>query len=181
LLRPIAAASLDGGFANPAVALVVISEACVVAVSLLAERHPDNLGGYRQRLALAGFVTLLSAGALLIAWGLAGLALPAMSFGPSSDAVAATLSSPWLWVAALVFGVLFRAPLTYMSFQITRLIGADGYMLSMVALPLTTLLVEFLAGEAALLPAPSLDPVTLGFSAIIVAGGAWIVLVRVRR
>lgn len=67
-----------------------------------------------------------------------------------------------------------------MSFQITRLIGADGYMLSMVALPLTTLSIEALAGWSEMLPMPSLDPVTLGYSSLIVAGGTWIILVRVR-
>jgi len=124
---------------------------------------------------------VLSAAGLLIVWSLIGFAFPGAPLGPNASDVLATLASPWLWVAALTFGVVFRAPLTYMSFQITRLIGADGYMLSMVALPLTTLLVELVAGETGLLPAPSLAPVHLAYSAIIVAGGAWIVLTRYRR
>lgn len=172
---------LDGGWSSPAVPLLLVSETCVVLSSLLAERHPDNLGDRRQRLALTGFVTVLSAGGLLAVWSGLGLALPEASLGPSAADVAATVASPWLWAAALVFGAVFRAPLTYVAFQITRLLGADGYMLSMTALPLTTLAAEVAAGLAGLLPPPSLDPVDLGFSAVILAGGAWIVLARYRR
>lgn len=175
------ATELDGGWSSPAIKFLLVSETAVVISSLLTEIHPDNLGDRRQRLALTGFVTVLSAGGLLIFWSLAGLAFPETPLGPNASDAFATLASPWLWIAALVFGVVFRAPLTYMSFQITRLIGADGYMLSMVALPLTTLLVEIAAGWAQLVPPPSLDPVTLAYSAVIVAGGAWIILVRFRR
>ncbi|MBM3547769.1 MAG: hypothetical protein FJX54_12520 [Alphaproteobacteria bacterium] len=175
------AGELDGGWSSPAIKFLLVSETAVVVSSVLTEIHPDNLGDRRQRLALTGFVTLLSASGLLILWSLVGLAFPDAALGPNASDALKTLASPWLWVAALVFGVAFRAPLTYLSFQITRLIGADGYMLSMVALPLTTLLAEIVAGETGLLPAPSLDPVHLAYSAIIVAGGAWIVLTRYRR
>ena len=174
------AAELEGGWSSPAIKFLLVSETAVVVSSLLTETHPDNLGDRRQRLALTGFVTVLSASGLLLVWSVIGLAFPEAPLGPNASDAFATLASPWLWVAALVFGVLFRAPLTYMSFQITRLIGADGYMLSMVALPLTTLAIEALAGWSEMLPMPSLDPVTLGYSALIVAGGAWIILVRVR-
>jgi drug/metabolite transporter (DMT)-like permease len=175
------ASRLDGGFASPAIPLLLVSETCVVLASLLAERHPDNLGDRRQRLALAGFVTMLSAGGLLTLWGLLGFAFPEAALGPSSADVAATLLSPWLWAMALLLGALFRAPLTYMSFQITRMLGADGYMLTMAALPLATLVTEFLVSLTGLVPSPSHDPLDLGYSALIIFGGAWIILVRFRR
>ncbi|MBM3549429.1 MAG: hypothetical protein FJX54_21025 [Alphaproteobacteria bacterium] len=172
---------LDGGFSNPAIPLIVASETCVVLASLLAERHPDNLGTYRQRLALTGFVTLLSAGTLLILWSLVALALPEMRFGPSSAAVASTLSSPWLWLAALVLGGLLRAPLTYMAFHFTRLFGADGYMLVSIALPVTTLIAEVLMSLTGLVPPPSRDPLDLACAALIVLGGGWVIVKRIRR
>jgi len=175
------AGELDGGWSSPAIKFLLVSETAVVVSSILSERHPDNLGDRRQRLALTGFVTLLAASGLLVVWSLIGLVVPDLALGPSAADAAATLSSPLLWATAVVFGVVFRAPLTYMSFQIMRLIGADGYMLSMAALPVTTLLIELAAGETGMLPPPSLDPVTLGYSAVIVAGGAWIILVRFRR
>jgi hypothetical protein len=152
-----------------------------VVSSVLSETHPDNLGDRRQRLALTGFVTLFSALGLLVVWGLLCLALPDLAIGPSAADAIATLSSPLLWATALVFGIVFRGPLTYMAFRIMGLIGADGYLLSMAALPLTTLLVEIVAGRLGLLPPPSLDPVTLGYSAVILSGSAWIILVRIRR
>jgi len=172
------AGRLDGGWSSPAIRFLVVSEIGFVLASLLAEIHPDNLGDRRQRLALTGFVTLLSAMGLLLVWSVFGLVVPEAPVGPDASNAIATLASPWLWGAALAFGIVFRAPLTYLSFLITRLIGADGFMLSMVALPLTTLVVEVIAGSAGLLPPPSLDPADLGFSAIVVAGGGWIVLVR---
>ncbi len=175
------AGELDGGWSSPALKFLLVSETAVVLSSILSERHPDNLGDRRQRLALTGFVTLFSASGLLIAWSVLGRVVPEVTIGPSAADVLATLSSPVLWGCALVFGVLFRAPLTYMAFQMMRLVGADGYMLSMAALPITTLLFEIVAGEAGMLPPPKLDPVTLGYSAVILTGGAWIILVRVRR
>jgi drug/metabolite transporter (DMT)-like permease len=172
---------LEGGFASPAVPLILISESCVVLATLLAERHPDNLGDHRQRLALTGFVTLLAAGGLMIVWGLIGPALPGVSFGPSSADVATTLASPWLWMLALALGGALRAPLAYLSFYVTRLLGAEGYMLAGVALPLTTLIAELLFSLTGLVPQPSLDPLGLAWSALIVAGGAWVILKRFRR
>jgi drug/metabolite transporter (DMT)-like permease len=175
------ASRLDGGFASPAIPLLLVSETFVVFASLLAERHPDNLGDRRQRLALAGFVTMLSAGGLLTLWGLVGLAFPGAEIGPSSADVVASLTSPWLWLMALMLGAIFRAPLTYMSFQITRMLGADGYMLTMAALPLATLIVEFLFSLTGLVPAPSHAPLDLAYSALIVVGTAWIIVLRFRR
>jgi drug/metabolite transporter (DMT)-like permease len=172
---------LEGGLANPAVPLIIASETCVVLASLLAERHPDNLGTTRQRLALTGFVTLLSSGTLLILWSLAAVALPAMRFGPSATAVFATLASPWLWLAALVLGGLLRAPLTYMAFYFTRLLGADGYMLVSIALPVTTLIAEIALSLTGLVPAPSRDPLDLACGALIILGGTWVIVKRIRR
>jgi drug/metabolite transporter (DMT)-like permease len=175
------AGRLDGGWSSPAIKFLIVSETAVVLYSLLTEIHPDNLGDRRQRLALTGFVTMLSATGLLAVWGVIGLAFPGARLGPDASTMSATLASPWLWCAALVFGVAFRAPLTYMTFLITRLVGADGYLLSMVALPVTTIVLELAAGAAGLLPSPSLDPVDLGYSAMIVAGGVWIIVTRYRR
>jgi drug/metabolite transporter (DMT)-like permease len=175
------ASRLEGGFASPAIPLLLVSETFVVFASLLAERHPDNLGDRRQRLALAGFVTMLSAGGLLTLWSVLGFAFPEVQLGPSSADVVATLTSPWLWLMALMLGAVFRAPLTYMSFQITRLLGADGYMLTMAALPLATLIAELLFSLTGLVPAPSHEPLDLLYSALIIVGSAWIIMLRFRR
>jgi drug/metabolite transporter (DMT)-like permease len=93
------AGRLDGGWSSPAIRFLLVSETAVVVSSLLTEIHPDNLGDRRQRLALTGFVTLLSAGGLLALWTLFGILVPDLALGPDAGEVVRTLSSPWLWGA----------------------------------------------------------------------------------
>lgn len=171
---------LDGGLLNPAVAFVLFSESSVVVASLLAEKHPDNLGTRRQRLALTGFVTLLSALGLLLAWAVLGL-MPAMPVGPSAADVAATLSSPWLWLMAFVLGALIRGPATYVAFDITARLGADGYMLGMSAMPLLVMALEPAAASFGLLPPLHTTAADFAVAAVILAGGAWVIVARNRR
>ena len=171
---------LDGGWTNPAVLFVLFSETSVVVASLLAEKHPDNLGTRRQRLALTGFVTLLSAAFLLLIWAVIGL-LPAMPVGPSTADVVATLTSPWLWVMAFVLGAVIRGPATYVAFDITARLGADGYMLGMSAMPLLVMALEPAAASLGLLPPLHTTPADFAVAGIILAGGAWVIVARNRR
>ncbi len=172
---------LDGGWANPAVAFVLFSETSVVVASLLAEKHPDNLGTRRQRLALTGFVTLLSAAGLLLAWAVIGLAAPEIPIGPSAADVAATLSSPWLWLMAFALGALIRGPATYVAFDITARLGADGYMLGMSAMPLLVMALEPAVAAFGLLPPLHTTAADFAVAGLILAGGAWIIIARNRR
>ncbi len=171
---------LDGGWTNPAVLFVLFSETSVVAASLLAEKHPDNLGTRRQRLALTGFVTLLSAMGLLLAWAAVGL-LPAMPVGLSTADVVATLTSPWLWLMAFVLGVMLRGPATYVAFDITARLGADGYMLGMSAMPLLVMALEPAAASFGLLPPLHTGAADVAVAGLILAGGAWVIVARNRR
>ena len=173
-------ARLDGGLANPAVAFILFSETSVALASLLAEKHPDNLGTRRQRLALTGFVTLLSALGLLLAWAAIGL-MPAMPAGPSAADVAATLASPWLWVMAFILGAMLRGPATYVAFDITARLGADGYMLGMSAMPLLVMALEPAAAAFGLLPPLHTTVADFAVAAVILAGGAWVIVARNRR
>ena len=47
------------GWSSPAIKFLLVSETAVVVSSLLTERHPDNLGDRRQRLAPAFFLGVL--------------------------------------------------------------------------------------------------------------------------
>jgi hypothetical protein len=172
---------LEGGWHNPAVLLILASESTVVVASLLTERHPDNLGDRRARLALTGFVTLLAAAGLMLVWTLAGTVLPGVIPGPSSGAVAASLGVPALWAIALGLGAVLRGPSTYAAFLLTARIGADGYMISMAALAPVTYGVEALVGATGLLPPPLMQAADLGIMAAIVGGGVWIMAMRTRR
>lgn len=171
---------LDGGWNNMAIRFVIFSETSVVIASLLAERHPDNLGNRRQRLALTGFVTLLAAVGLLIVWGLATLLLTGSTVGPDTSKVMATLGSPWLWIMGALLGGILRGPATYGAFVITAKLGADGYMLGMAAMPPLAMGLEMLAASYGLVPAPTNALGDLGVAAIVIAGGIWVVTAQVR-
>jgi len=171
---------LDGGWSNMAIRFVIFSETSVVIASLMAERHPDNLGNRRQRLALTGFVTLLSALGLLVVWGLATVLLAGSTVGPDTSAVMATLSSPWLWIMAFLLGGVLRGPATYGAFVITAKLGADGYMLGMAAMPPLAMGLEMLAAQYGLVPAPKSALADLGVAAVVIAGGVWVVVAQVR-
>lgn len=172
---------LDGGLANPAVLFILFSESSVVLASLLAEKHPDNLGTRRQRLALTGFVTLLSAAGLLLAWALVGLLMPDIPVGPSAADVARTLASPWLWVMAFLLGAMLRGPATYVAFDITARLGADGYMLGMAAMPILVMTLEPAAAAFGLLPPLHTGAADFAVAGVILAGGAWVIVARNRR
>jgi drug/metabolite transporter (DMT)-like permease len=171
---------LEGGWSNLAVRYVLLSETSVVLASLLAERHPDNLGDRRQRLALTGFVTLLSALGLLIVWIVAAALLTDAGIGPDIATVKATLGSPWAWIMAFVLGALLRGPGTYGAFLLTARLGADGYMLGMAAMPPLVMLLEQIAASFALVPRPQSALADLGVAAIVIAGGVWVVVAQVR-
>jgi drug/metabolite transporter (DMT)-like permease len=172
---------LEGGWTNPAIRYVLFSETSVVIASLLAERHPDNLGDRRQRLALTGFVTLLSACGLLVVWVAAAALLTDAAIGPDIGTVKATLGSPWLWVMAFVLGALLRGPGTYGAFLLTARLGADGYMLGMAAMPPLVMLLEQIAASLGLVPAPKSALADLAVAAVVIAGGVWVVAARYRR
>jgi drug/metabolite transporter (DMT)-like permease len=172
---------LDGGWNNRAIQFVLLSETSVVCASLLAERHPDNLGDRRQRRALTGFVTLLSAVGLLIVWIAAAALLSGAAIGPDVEGVKATLASPWTWVMAFVLGALLRGPGTYGAFLLTARLGADGYMLAMAAMPPLVMTLEAIAAGLHLLPAPRSALADLGIAAIVILGGVWVVAARYRR
>jgi len=175
------AGNLPGGWGNPALLLLLTSETAVVSAALLAERHPDNLGDRRARLALTGFVMLLSTAGLMAVWIGAAFLLPDLPIGPSADRVAAALSSPVFWLAAIALGAALRGPATYAAFTLTAKIGTDGYLLSMAALPLATLACEAATAALGLLPWPGMAPINLLVMALIVGGGFWNIAMRLRR
>ena len=97
------ALGLEGGVANPAVVLMLLSEVCVVGASLLAERHPHMTAlALRTRLRLTGVVLLVTATAFAAWRGLqARLGLAGDDGAITLDA----LARPELWLAGLGLGI----------------------------------------------------------------------------
>lgn len=160
---------LEGGFANPAVILMLLNEVCLVAGTLLAERHPDNTAsapGGRAR--FTGAVLLVTAGLFL------GLRI--LEGGGVGDV---DWSAP-LIVSALLVGVLLRGPSMFLTFWATRLIGSQNYMASCTALPVIGMVLEQAAFELGLIDVTRFRLETLLFTAGVVAGTLIVVAARVR-
>jgi hypothetical protein len=144
--------SLDGGWRNPAILLLVFNEFCVVASSLIAERHPDNLkDDTSTRVRFTGSVLLVTA-ALLLA-----IRLIDRESGTQFDELVVSLPVP-LVVYGIIVGITLRAPAMLFSFWSIRLIGAQNYMAAAASLPLAGLAMAGIAEYMGLLPVTAVLP-----------------------
>lgn len=166
-----------GGFGEPAVLLILASETSVVVALVLSERHPENILDARSRLALAGFVTLIAALGVAVAWVVLGSVPGAGAIVPSIAPWGETASDPVFWIAVAAIALLLRGPLTYGAFAVTRRLGADGYLLSLALLPSLTYGAETLAHALGVLPPPrALGELAAG--GLILLGCVWNVAIR---
>lgn len=168
-------ARLDGGLANPAVWLILISEIAVVASSLIAEAHPNNQGdGLRARLRFTGLTLVVTALIFLVV-----RAGQSMLTGDGGALGLDGLTSPSLWLAGLVVGVALRGPSMYLTFWSINAVGTHNYLAAVAFLPLVGQAFEYLLALGGWLPMPALDIYDLGLIVAII-GGACLIL-RVRR
>ncbi|SMF51231.1 EamA-like transporter family protein [Tistlia consotensis] len=161
-------AGLEGGLRDPAVGLMLLNELCLVAATLLAERHPDNRSdrpGARFR--LTGAVLLVTA-ALFLAVRLA-----------EGGSAGGLLDRPLLAAGAAV-GVALRAPSMVLSFWSIRLVGARNYMAAVSLLPLLGLGLEQAALAAGLIEVSRFRPGTALLALGVVAGTLLVVAARIR-
>lgn len=165
-------AGLEGGLRHPAVGLMLFNEVCLVAGTLLAERHPDNLSDEPgARLRFTGAVLLVTAGLFL------GLRLA--QAGVAGD----TADSAWSWPLlawGTVIGVTLRAPSMVLSFWSARLVGAQNYMAAASLLPVLGMLLEQVAFTGGLIDVSRFRPETAVLAAGIVAGTLLVVAARFR-
>ncbi|WP_028794794.1 EamA family transporter [Thalassobaculum salexigens] len=161
--------TLEGGIANPAVILMLLNEVCLVAGTLLAERHPDNSGtepGSRAR--FTGAVLLVTAGLFLV--------LRILEDGGVGEV---DWSAP-LIVSAVLVGVFLRGPSMFLTFWSTRLIGSQNYMACCTALPVIGMALEQAAFGLGLIDVTRFRPETVSLTAGVVAGTLIVVAIRVR-
>ena len=165
-------AQLEGGLWHPAVGLMLLNEVFLIASTLLAERHPDNVSGRPgARLRMTGAVLLVTA-ALFLAARLA-----------QGEFVSGTGGGIWDWrllVAGAVVGVAFRAPSMVLSFWSIRLIGAQNYLAAMAPLPLLGMALEQAAFAAGLIDLSRFRAETLIFALSVMTGTLLVVAMRVR-
>ncbi len=169
-------ASLEGGLRHPAVGLMLFNEVCLVAGTLLAERHPDNLSDEPgARLRFTGAVLLVT-GALFLAIRLAQAGIVGGLAGSATDIA-------WSWpllIWGTVVGVALRAPSMVLSFWSARLVGAQNYMAAASLLPVLGMLLEQAAFAGGLIDVSRFRPETAVLALGIVAGTLLVVAARLR-
>ena len=161
-------AGLDGGLWHPAVGLMLFNEVCLVAATLLAERHPDNISDQPG-------VRLRFTGAVLLVTAALFLAVRAAQ-GETADGL-------WDWrllAAGAAVGVAFRAPSMVLSFWSIRLVGAQNYMASAALLPLLGMILEQAAFAAGLIDVSRFRVGTALLALGVVAGTLLVVAARIR-
>ncbi|MEM8576698.1 MAG: translation-associated GTPase [Pseudomonadota bacterium] len=163
------AASLENGFRNPALVLMILSELCVVISTLIAERHPMNqTEDRRQRAALTGAMLVASAVVMLAVAAVAG-----QGGGGAFD--------PVLWGLAALVGAALRGPAMYLALLAIHRVKTTNYLAGMAALPLTALLFERAAAWMGLLaPAPLWTGAT-AFGGVMILGSLAVIAGRYRR
>ena len=161
-------AGLDGGFRHPAVVLMLFNEICLVAGTLLAERHPDNRSDEPGvRLRFTGAVMLVTAALFMIV---------RLVQGGEADGVWNCSLLAW----GTVVGVTLRAPSMVLAFWSTRLVGAQNYLAAATLLPVLGMALEQAAFAAGLIAVSRFRLETALLALGVVAGTLLVVAVRAR-
>lgn len=185
----ILALNLEGGWRNPAVILMLLSELCVVVSTIIAEFHPLNqTENVWQRARLTGVMLLASAFAMIVAaLGIGILAQDAPVLQGLIPTDLTWIINPWsifdpmLWVVAGLVGVLLRGPSLFLSLTAIYRVRTENYIAGMAALPFINLGFEAIASWAGMLP-PIQSPVrSLLFGAAISLGSLLVLFARSRQ
>ena len=158
---------LPGGFANPAVLLMLASEVTAISSSVLAEKHPDNqIKDAWAHLRFTGVLLLITASIFLAVPPLVDLISPV----PISYISTAGLFGTETLIAGLLIGVLFRGPAMVLSLRSIKTAGIEKYILSTSVLPFILLGLEMIAARLGLAPTPAHDSVFWISSLLVMIG-----------
>lgn len=182
------ATQLEGGWRNPAIILMILSELCVVGSTVIAELHPtNNTRNWRQRAELTGLMLLASATVMLLAaLGLGVLVQVLPVLGAWVPGQIGWLENPQqaldpvLWISAIAVGVVLRGPSMFLALAAINAVRTENYLAGLAALPLTALLFEAAAGHMGWLPNLSIWTLATAFGGVMVVGSLWVVIARTR-
>ncbi len=160
---------LNGELRSDVAVMMGLNALTIVAMAILAEKHPDNLSDAPGvRLRFTGAVLLVTAGAFL--------AVRALQEG-GADTV-------WDWkvlIVGTIFGITLRAPSMVLSFWAIRLVGAQNYAAANAFLPLIGMALEQAAYAAGLIDVSRFDIATLCIAVVVVSGSVTIFIARAWR
>ncbi len=160
------------------VAWLLASEAVAVAASWMIAYHPRNQANDpAARSRFTGEILVAASLALILVWTLAGLA--------------GAMASPWagggdafgrieLWLYAILAGLLFRAPGTWLGFWTINHSGVQTYLIALTAMPFFAIALEAILAHAGWLTPASLTMPEWLAAGVILAGAIWLIVVRVK-
>lgn len=160
------------------VAWLVASEAVAVAASWMIAYHPRNSAADpAARSRFTGEILVAASLALILVWTLAGLA--------------GAMASPWagggdafgrieLWLYAILAGVIFRAPGTWLGFWTINHSGVQTYLIALTAMPFFAIALEAIFARLGWLSPPGLTTAEWLAAGVILAGAVWLIVIRAR-
>lgn len=159
-------------------AWLVLSESMAVAGSWMIAYHPRNRSAdLAARSRFTGEILVAASLALIAVWSVLGLV--------------GVMASPWtgagdafgradLWLYAILAGLLFRAPGTWLGFWTINHTGVQTYLVALTAMPFFAIALEAGAASVGWVTAPRLSAVEWMAAGTILAASIWLMMARIR-
>jgi drug/metabolite transporter (DMT)-like permease len=157
---------------------LVVSEVLAVTASWMIAYHPRNRStDLAERSRFTGEILVAASLALILVWSLLGLA--------------GAVASPWagagdafgraeLWLYAVLAGLLFRAPGTWLGFWTINHTGVETYLIVLTAMPFFAIALEAAAASVGWVAPPRLSLSEWAGAATILAASIWLIVNRLR-
>jgi len=157
---------------------LIVSEGVAVAASWMIAYHPRNRASDpAARSRFTGEILVAASLAFILVWSLAGMVgLMASPWAGAGDAFGRI--ELWLW--AVLAGLMFRAPGTWLGFWTINTTGVQTYLIALTAMPFFAIALEAAAARLGWLAPPGLSTAEWLAAAIILAGAVWLIVVRLR-
>jgi len=157
---------------------LILSEAVAVAASWMIAWHPRNKEtDPAARSRFTGEILVAASLALIFVWSVAGsIGLIASPWAGGGDA----FGRIELWLYAILAGVLFRAPGTWLGFWTINRSGVQTYLIALTAMPFFAIVLEAAAAQLGWLAPPGLTRIEWYAAGVILAGAVWLIAVRLR-
>jgi hypothetical protein len=155
-----------------------LSETMAVAGSWMIAYHPRNRStDLAARSRFTGEILVAASLALILVWTALGLVgVMASPWAGAGDA----FGRPELWLYAVLAGLLFRAPGTWLGFWTINHTGVQTYLIVLTAMPFFAIALEAGAAHFGWVAPPSLSPGEWLAAAIILAASLWLIVIRMR-
>jgi len=159
-------------------AWLFLSETMAVAGSWMIAFHPRNRSSdTAARSRFTGEILVAASLALILVWSALGLVgVMASPWAGAGDA----FGRPELWLYAVLAGLLFRAPGTWLGFWTINHTGVQTYLIALTAMPFFAIALEAGAAHFGWVTPPSLSQGEWLAAAIILAASLWLIVVRMR-